>query len=243
MRRWKVRLDGSESGLQDLEESFDDDPQIVSEDDNYYIRSQDFEELDDPDEIRKRATDFVKYIRNFGKRDSLRVSDLEASHVVKEREDGTERVYVQAETATVGVAASRATVVTEGEGGDAEVFLPADRTEEWTQLAIRDERVGDLANLLDRGDDWVNLYRIYEFIQDNIESEDNIVDQGWWSESEKDRFKQTANSRDAIGDDARHANNSIPAPANPMTKAEAKRQIDTLVDHWLQHRKQVAESE
>lgn len=240
--RWKVRLNGPESGLQNLEESFDDDPKIVAEDDEYYIRSQEFEELDDPDEIHKTATNFVKYIRNFGKRDPLQVSDLEASHVVKEQKDGTEHTYVQAETATVGVAASTARVVTEGEDGEEEVFLPADRTEEWTQLAIRDEKVSDLTNLLDRGDDWVNLYRIYEFIQDNIESEENIVDQGWWSESEKDRFKQTANSRDAIGDDARHANNRIPAPTNPMTKAEAKRQIDTLVDHWLQHRKQIAES-
>lgn len=239
---WKVRLNGAESGLHDLEESFDDDPEIVTEDDNYFIRSQEFEDLNDPDEIRKKATNFVRYIRNFGRRDSLRVSDLEASHVVKEREDGTEYTYVQLEPATIGITASTTRVVTEGEDGDTEVFLPADRTEEWTQLALQDEKVSELADLLDRGDDWVNLYRIYEFIQNNVESEDNIVDQGWWSESEKDRFKQTANSRDAIGDDARHANNRVPAPTNPMTQAEAKRQIDTLVDHWLQHRKQIVES-
>lgn len=240
--RWKVRLNGSESGLQDLEESFDDDPKIVAEDDEYYVRSQKFESLDDPDEIRKVANDFVRYIRNFGQRDSLLVSDLEASHVVKEREDGTEHTYVQAETSTIGVTATTARVEYEGEDGEAEVFLPADRTKEWTQLALRDEKVSDLADLLYQGDDWVNLYRIYEFIQDNIESEDNIVNQGWWSESEKTRFKQTANSRDAIGDDARHANNRIPAPTDPMTQAEAKRQIDTLVDHWLQHKKRISES-
>lgn len=240
--RWKVRLDGAESGLQDLEESFDDDPKIVAEDDHYYIRSQEFEDLNDSDEIRKTATNFVRYIRNFGKRDSLHVSDLESSHVVEEREDGTVHTYVRAETATIGIAATAARGVTEGENGKEEVFLPADRTEEWTQLALQDEKVGNLANLLDRGDDWVNLYRIYEFIQDNIKSEKNTVDQDWWSESEKDRFKQTANSRDAIGDDARHANDRIPAPTNPMTQAEAKRQIDTLVDHWLQHRKQISES-
>lgn len=240
--RWKVRLDGTESGLQDLEESFDDDPNIVAEDDDYYIRSQIFEDFDDPNDIRTKATDIVRCIRNFGKRDSLQVSDLEASHIVKEEEDGTEHAYIQVETATIGITTSTPRVVTEGENRETEVFLPADRTEEWTQLALRDEKVSDVADLLDRGDNWVNLYRIYEFIQDNIESEDNIVDQGWWSESEKDRFKQTANSRDAIGDDARHANNRIPAPNNPMTQAEAKRQIDTLVDHWLQHRKQIAES-
>ncbi|CAM3052353.1 hypothetical protein [Halobacterium salinarum] len=206
------------------------------------IRSQEFEKLDDPDKIRKKATNLVKYIRNFGERDSIEVSELEASLVVEEGEDGTEHAYIQPEPAKIRMTAPTAQIITRGKDGETEVFLPADRTEEWTQLALRDEKVGDLANLLDRGDDWVNLYRIYEFIQDNIESEDNIVEQGWWSKSEKDRFKQTANSRDAIGDNARHANNRIPAPNNPMTQAEAKRQIDSLVDQWLEHRKQIAES-
>lgn len=240
--KWKVQLDGSESGLQDLEESFDDDPEIVSEDDDYYIRSQEFENLDDPDEIRGKATEFVRFIRNFGARDSLRVSDLETAQVIKEREDGTEHAYVKTEGATVSVSAGPVRVTTESGDGETDVFLPADRTEEWTQLALQDHKVSDLANLLERGDNWVNLYRIYEFIQDNIESKDNIVGQGWWSSNEKDRFKQTANSRDAIGDDARHANDRIPAPDDPMSQSEAKRQIDILVDHWLQHRKQISDS-
>jgi hypothetical protein len=147
--------------------------------------------------------------------------------VVREREDGTEHTFVQAETSTVGVTASTARIEVEGENEETEVFLPADRTNEWTQLTLRDEKVGDLADFLDRGDNWANLYQIYEFIQDNIESEDNIVSQGWWSESEKGRFKRTANSRDAIGDAARHANNRIPAPTDLMTQAEAKRHAFT----------------
>lgn len=85
----------------------------------------------------------------------------------------------------------------------------------------------------------MNLYRIYEYIQDNIESEQNIVDQGWWSKSEKSLFKHTANSPEAIGHEARHGSPRESAPPDPMDHAEAKSLIDNLINNWLDHRKEV----
>lgn len=130
-------------------------------------------------------------------------------------------------------------VTTTDEDGNKEVHQPADRTYELTQLAAKDDKVRELVGLLDKGDDWVNLYRIYEFIQANIDGDENIVDRGWWSSNEKDRFKQTANSRDAIGDDARHGQERIPAPDNPMNYSEAKTLVDSLIRNWLEHRNSV----
>lgn len=238
--RWKVRITGDESGLEELVKSFDDDPKVFEEEGNHYIWSSSFEDADDVDEIREISEDLVRVIRNFGKRDSIKVGNLEASHVNEILEDGTTNTYVKAETAVATVSTTAAAVVTD-EKGIVEEYLPADRTYEWTQLASEDQKLLELAKLLDNGDHWVNLYRIYEFIQANIKDDDNIVDQGWWSESEKDIFKRTANSREAIGDDARHGQDRIPAPEEPMSHSEAKRLVDTLIDHWLHHRKNISE--
>jgi len=235
--KWKVRLSGDEAGLETLSESFSDDPEIFEEDGNYFLWSSRFQDLEDAKEVRKTAKDIATTIRNLGEQDSLRTEELQASHVHRIKEDGTEHVSVRLETATLGVRAGPVRITTIDEDGNKEVHRPADRTYDLTQVALNDDKALELTRLLDNGDDWVNLYRIYEFIQANIEDEENIVEKGWWSSTEKDRFKQTANSRDAIGDNARHGQERIPAPNNPMSHSDAKSLIDTLVYNWLEHRK------
>lgn len=239
--RWKVRLKGNGRGLRDLEESFDNDPKVFEEE-GYFLWSSQFQKVEESGEIREIAEDIVRAIRNFGERDSLRVEKLQVDHIIEILDDGSELTHIMAEPTTVKVTTGRARITSPEEDGVVQTFLPADRTYEWTQLALKDEKVSELVDLVDKGYDWVNLYRIYDFIQDNIDSEDNIVSQGWWSESKKNLFKHTANSREAIGDEARHGNSGS-GPADPMTLAEAKRLVDTLIDHWLRHRKQVIEGQ
>jgi len=43
--RWKVGLDGNEQDLQDLCESFDEDPKIFEEEGDYYLWTSKFSEL------------------------------------------------------------------------------------------------------------------------------------------------------------------------------------------------------
>lgn len=239
--RWKVRLSGDELGLKDLSDSFDDDPAIFEEDNEFYLWSSRFEGVNEADEVRETAENIVQAIHNFGERDSLRIEELEASHITEMRDDGSKNVYVFGEPASLALRAGPVRVTTSNGDKTKELYLPADRTYKWTQLALEDETVGKFVGLLEQGDSWVNLYRIYEFMQNNIKSEDNIIAQGWWSAGEKSLFKHTANSREAIGDEARHGP-KVPAPENPMTHAEAKRLIETLIDHWLRHRKQISTS-
>jgi hypothetical protein len=234
--RWEVQLQGNESGLEKLAQSFNDEPEIVQREaeDEFVLLTSQFDGVDDVEEVRKISDTIVRTIRAYGKRDSLKIEDLEAAGVAKITDDGTKQLFVSV-TDTVAINSSATATVISADG-EIETFQPADRTYEWTQLAMEDKKVSELAELIDKGDSWVNLYRVYEYIQDNIQSESNIVAQGWWSENEKNLFKRTANSRDAIGDDARHGTDQIPAPEDPMTHAEATRLVDTLVDRWLRHR-------
>lgn len=237
--RWRIHLDGDTQGLQRLSEQFDDDPHIFREDDGYLLWSSRFEELGDPGEIRDIGKTIAQAIRNFGEFDSLPVQNLEASGVDEIRDDGSKHAYRQATvTATAAVSATARAVTNDGEHQPR-----AESTYEHTKLALQDDTVYELTELRDNGEHWVNLYRIYEFIQDNIEGEDNIVDRGWWSNSEKSRFKRTANSPDAIGHEARHAQQRYSAPPSPMEHENAKSLINELIKQWLQHRTQLVASD
>ena len=236
--RWKVRLTGSELGLQRLVKSFSDDPEIFVDDGTYYIRCSEFERLDSASEVRAAAKDLVQTIRTFGEKDSLHIENLEASDVHETREDGSTHLDVLRGSNAIVMSTSRHVEVVYDDGTTETIKPSADRTYERTQQSLEDEKVQELARIQSQGDSWVNLYCIYEYIQDNIDSDRNIIEQGWWSSGQKDSFKRTANSRGAIGDEARHGHKQILSPDEPMSHNEAVRFINELVDNWLQHRQE-----
>lgn len=236
--RWKVQLEGREKGLEELSDSFDEDPRIFEEDEEYYLWTSDFEQFDDSGDIQDVGENIVRTIRHLGELDSLSIKNLNISHVVEIQEDGSEREVVHLSAAGIAIGEGSARFSINGE----ELPPRAESTYEYTKLALKDAKVQELIELRDKGDHWANLYRIYEYIQDNIESEHNIVEQGWCSKSEKRLFKHTANSPEAIGHEARHGKPRASAPSDPMDHAEAKSLIDTLINNWLKHRKEVLES-
>lgn len=240
--RWKVQLKGHELGLSDLSNSFRDDPKIFEEDGDYFIWSSRFGELDNYIDVLEETEVIIQNIRNFGRIDSLRVEELEAELVYELLDDGSEHIYLVASGDSVGVKLGPRRVL-DADGNELEEFLPANRTYERTQVALRDDRVTELSQMLERGDSWVNLYRIYEHIEDNIKGDENIIELGWWEKKEKRLFKHTANSREAIGNKARHGKETIPAPSDPMDYHEAKQLIETLIDHWITYRQELDSNE
>lgn len=243
--KWKVRLSGDETGLTDLCDSFDSDPKVFEEDEKHFIWTSQFKEAESPRDVQEIAEDLVQIIRNLGERDSLWVSELEASHVHQILCDGSEHVHAFDE-GEITVARARTSVAPtsiDGVETEGNIHHRADRTYKRTQLALSDPKVRELISLLEKGNSWVNLYRIYEFIQDNTGGCKNTVERGWWTSSQKELFKRTANNRDAIGNDARHAKSNDPGPDDPMKSQEAKQIIGQLVDYWLQHRAQLAEGQ
>jgi hypothetical protein len=69
------------------------------------------------------------------------------------------------------------------------------------------------------GDTWKGLYQVLELLQ---AAGSDPVRQGYCKKSEMSRFRQTANSFEAVGVEARHAKPDFPAPNNPMSLREAK---------------------
>jgi hypothetical protein len=80
--------------------------------------------------------------------------------------------------------------------------------------------------------DWRLLYLAYEIIEDHVGQPSKIQRLGWASLEEIKRFKDTANSRSLLGNEARHGRRS-PTPKHPMNPREAQRLIQQLLLAWL----------
>lgn len=56
---------------------------------------------------------------------------------------------------------------------------------------------------------------------------------GWTTKAAVERFTRTANSRGAIGGEARHGHSRFQPPKNPLSHKEAHDLVLALVRHWF----------
>jgi hypothetical protein len=107
-------------------------------------------------------------------------------------------------------------------------------SERYFRAAKDDPAVRAVVRLLQKGlSDWVNLYRIYEVIKEACGGIDKIASLGWASKTEMRLFQHTANSPNAIGDEARHGIPTGQPPASPMALNEARTLIRGITENWL----------
>ena len=97
-----------------------------------------------------------------------------------------------------------------------------------------DELLQEVLSLyFEKGETWVNLYRIYEvFKKHNISPSKKL----WISEEQERTFKHTANSPEVLGFDARHAKQSGKPPKNPMSCEVAIAIIRLIIMKYLEEK-------
>jgi hypothetical protein len=104
--------------------------------------------------------------------------------------------------------------------------------EAWVRLASEDPDVEDVLLVLGRAEiRWTDLYHALEVVFHDVGR--RVHDDGWATRAEVIRFKQTANSRAALGPDARHGHRRHEAPANPMDESDARELVFRVVRSWL----------
>jgi len=96
-------------------------------------------------------------------------------------------------------------------------------------LKIRDTEI-DKAIELFNAPNWVNLYKVYEIIQDDP----NGVNLLKTFKTEVESFAHTANCRNAIGDNARHATLKYKSPKKPVSYDDAKKIIRNILIQWIE---------
>jgi len=78
---------------------------------------------------------------------------------------------------------------------------------------------------------WSDLYHAFEIVQASVGS--RMYDEGWVTKEQANLFSWTANSPDAVGEQARHGHQRNDPPPNPMSEQDARSLIEILVREWL----------
>ncbi len=100
----------------------------------------------------------------------------------------------------------------------------------WVELSKKDPHVAWVLRLIGYDfETWSGLYKIYEAIEADV---GNIPRKGWCTKTELRKFKQTANSPEALGVHARHGK-VIQAPPDPVSLSSAKSLIRRLLNEWF----------
>lgn len=232
---WKIQLVGDEFDLKELEKSFSNTSafSITREKDGYYLSSSEFDSCKTSKEVKNKGVDILDVL-NGAKTLALGGNEpIKSECIVLEKEDGTRKSFVEL-TDTISLRDSVSVVVKGSDGRIIEEVHPADSVPEWLTLGLRDQNLKRALRIYGKErHTWGGLYKVYEIIEDSIGGTQQIVENGWATKSSIQRFKHTANSPSAIGDDARHGKENTTGPKNPMQLSEARSLVETLLIRWL----------
>ncbi len=226
---WEVQLTGDPTDLQMLADTFTGGAiQIAQSGKEYVLRSSQFERLDSAASVRESAIELVTALSGsarlaLGAQEAIDVG----AAVYRVGPDGKRDITVLVGQAVLHARALPITVV-----HGTQIHRPADPISKWLPLVTQDLVVAKALRLRNAGDlDWVDLYRLYEVIENDV---GHLMHQlGWASRNELERFARTANSVAAAGDKARHGVERTDPPRKRMSLSHARELIDRIMKAWL----------
>jgi len=232
---WKILLIGDDFDLQELEKSFRDSDilKIVKEKDGYFFISTEFDQCKSRSEVKNQALSILD-ILNGAKTLALGSNTpLKLGYLVREKADGT--LEIIEETHDIITATDSASIIEkDSESKIAKEIHPADDVPKWLTFGFHNDKVKRALRIYGKErHTWTGLYKVYEIIESAVGGKKTIIKKEWTTESSIKRFKHTANSPSAIGDEARHGKELSSGPEKPMHLSEARALIDTLLIKWL----------
>ena len=231
-----MRLEGEERDLRDLAMNFGHPSlDVVEEDDAFWLGSSDFAALADPESIQQRGRALVALASGALHVEFGRFAPPRVTAAVIVDDTGAKKHFIHVVSSVRMHGEVNARVERSRPDGSVEVVelvAPPVQTNEWTDLARRDGDVEDVLAILGRDDvRWHDLYHVFEVIEDDVGG--RMFTENWVTKAVVSRFEQTANSRRAIGGEARHGHASVDPPKNPLPHKEAHDLVLRLVRHWL----------
>lgn len=231
--KWEVQINGDAFDLKELSKSLiDDELRVVEKKRKYFLESNRFEDLTNSEEVASLAADILKVLTGAVRLSLGGRTPLHVANTARVRPDGGRDVFVTLSDsihvrATIGVEITRS-------DGKKEVIHPAHSVPGWIKLGLTDQNIAKALRLLGTDEhNWVSLYRLYEVIKEDVGGQRKIVNNGWATNTSINRFKHTANSPGAVGDDSRHGNESTTPPSDPMDIGEARALVEIILHNWL----------
>jgi len=224
MTEWRVELIGEEIDLKVFYHAFKlGDPTIIVEQDQYFLKTEVFDNLGDGERIRNGAIELVARMNDSMFLFDSSLKSLSVGRIVKINDDGSRKHFVFTE----GNVELRGDLsVTPHSVGSSPGNLEHLGNTIF-QIAKNNQGVLDAIHFF-KQNTWVSLYKAYEVVKDNPGGKEILLNYT----PELKRFTQTAQSRQALGDDARHASNKFKPHNNPMSFDEAKSFIQAILINW-----------
>ena len=233
MANWRVSLDGDRFDLEELPALFAEPSlRVQQEGESFFLESTALASLEDAPAVRRAAEDLVSAMNGAARLIFPNFRPVNLGSAVTRTDQGQAlSIFLASGGLEIRSKASTALLV------DGRPAPPSPSpAAPWARTAQRDSAALRVFRFLGKPSvDWNDLYRVHEILQANEGSTALTV--AGISGGEVDRFTQTANSWRALGDDARHAKDTVPAPATPMTLDEARSMIHAWVRAWLDIRK------
>ena len=238
MPKWLVRLKGERFDLEDFPKLLrSPEVRVVEENGSFYLQSSEFNSLTSAEEVRERGRALIKLINGVAKFNRDNFLGISEDVITRVEDDGKRRNYVFLEgTATIRTKIS-AQLTAIAANGSEKVATQLSALESLLEVAQKYNVVADALSFY-RDDTWISLYKAYEIIRDDVDGKHQIIKNSWSVDSDINRFTQTAQSRAALGDSARHASKKYKPPAQPMTLLEARVLIKTILSRWVSSKTQ-----
>jgi hypothetical protein len=226
MSKWLVRLKGDRFDLEDFSKQLRSPgvKVVKRKDELFYLESNDFNSLTSPKEVLERGRELIKIINGAVKLKRDNFLGISEDVIIRVEDDGKQEGYIYPE--------EKFKIIDNYADDSEKIVTHPNDLESLIEVAIKCKVVADALSFY-QDDTWISLYKAYEIIRDDVGGELQIIKNGWLVKSALKRFTQTAQSRDALGDSARHASKKYKSPAQPMTLLEAKALIKTILSRWV----------
>jgi len=228
---WMVYVAGDEFDLQELSKS-SNSPElcVIKEEDQYYLKSTNFNQINNADEVRNKAEEILSLVNGASRLILETRRPLTPGVVLKINDDGSREGFVSiVESVTMRDIVS---IIKISADSTVQEVRRADTIPDWIRLAQKDESVAKVLRLINEfGYNWVNLCRILEIVMKDV---GDISKKGWVSNKRLiDRITGTADNPMISGDSARHGIARHEPLPDPITFSEAKALIETILHNWL----------
>lgn len=233
MQNWLVRLKGEEFDLEILLPLLHSTKlSIIKENNSYYLKSSDFGSLKLADEVRESAIAIIKRLNGATMLFNHNFHSISEDGVLLVEKNGKRCFHLYLEGSIKIRSRVSANLKATTSNGIQQIDPQYSTVESWINLAKNDKTVADALHFFKKGT-WISLYKVYEIIKDDIGSHQAIIKSGFAKKQKLKQFTQIAQSRAALGDDARHASNKYIAPVQPMSIDDAKSFIREILINWF----------
>jgi len=230
MGTWMARLDGDTFDLEALSDLFQSPDCLIRkmDDGTYCLGARAFDALADASAVRDAVIALIPKIIGSARLQIPILKQIEsAGGLIHLHESGAQSVTVFAPPISFRARTSVSVSAVENEprpASDAEMALR--RVEGKPDLK-------EVLHLFGLEQNWSNLYKTVEAVERVVGGERHLIARNWVPEGDLKAFKRTANSREALGDDARHGPSRHLPPSAIMSIDMAKQMVRTLVTNVL----------